>query len=90
MVKYTDLSEAFDPLEIRDYKTPKGQKASNMINYDLLDLRSIRLINRMIHYLGSQQVSFTDFMKDIIQMQVVKTKEAKNPNVEIFLAKKFF
>ena len=61
-----------------------------MINYDLLDLRSIRLINRMIHYLGSQQVSFTDFMKDIIQMQVVKTKEAKNPNVEIFLAKKFF
>jgi len=44
----------------------------------------------MIHYLGSQQVSFTDFMKDIIQMQVVKTKEAKNPNVEIFLAKKFF
>jgi len=43
----------------------------------------------MIHYLGSNNVSFSNFMKDIIQMQTVKTKQA-SPQVEVFMAKKFF
>ena len=43
----------------------------------------------MINYLGSEQVSFSEFMSDIVQVQEVKTKTS-NPNVEIFLAKKFF
>ena len=43
----------------------------------------------MIHYLGSSGVSFSDFMKDIVELQAVKTKSGSK-DAEIFLAKKFF
>jgi len=53
-------------MEIVDYKTPKGQVSTAQLDYESLDNRSIRLINRMIHFLGSSGVSFSDFMKDIV------------------------
>ena len=62
---------------------------ANALDYDSLDFKSIRLLNRMIHYLGSEAVSFTDFMKDIVKEQSVKT-QAQNQKVEVFAAKKFF
>ena len=50
----------------------------------------------MIHYLGSsheegtqKQVSFSDFMSDIVERQAVKTKTGSK-DADIFLAKKFF
>jgi len=44
------------------------------LDYASLDFKSIRLINRMIHYLGSQSIGFSKFIGDIIQQQEVKTK----------------
>ena len=76
-------------MNIIDHKVPKGQSPQQQLDYLSLDNRSIRLVNRMINYLGSEQVSFSEFMSDIVQIQEVKTKTS-NPNVEIFLAKKFF
>jgi hypothetical protein len=43
----------------------------------------------MIHWLGSSNIGFNEFMKDLIQIQEVKTKSG-NLKVEIFHAKKFF
>ena len=51
--RYNDLRDVFAVLGIQDYKTPKGTLSTAHLNYEKLDLRSIRLINRMIHYLGS-------------------------------------
>ena len=63
---YTDLQACLKPMGLVDYKTPKGSKNTAHLDYEMLDLRSIRLINRMIHFLGSHQVPFTKFMEDIV------------------------
>lgn len=86
---YDDLREVFSVLGIRDYKTPKGTASTAHLNYEKLDLRSIRLINRMIHYLGSQQIAFSSFMEDLIQKQEVKTQTSEQ-EIEIFMARAFF
>lgn len=59
------------------------------MNYQNIDKKSIRIINRMIHWLGSSNTSFSDFIGDMIQMHEVKTK-AGSTNVEIIHSKKFF
>ena len=46
-------------------------------------------MNRMIHWLGSSNTSFSVFVKDLIQLHEVKTKTG-NTKVEIIHAKKFF
>lgn len=84
-----DLYACLKPMGLVDYKTPKGSKNTAHLDYEMLDLRSIRLINRMIHFLGSHQVPFTKFMEDIVQEQEVKTKQAAQ-RIEIFMASKFF
>lgn len=73
MMLYDDIEASFRPLGIRDVKNTE----SNQINgdYNELDKKSIRIINRMIHFLGSQGINFSDFMSDIVQMQDVKTKK---------------
>ena len=43
----------------------------------------------MIHFLGSNSVSFSKFLEPLIQKQEVKTKAA-NTQVDVFMAKKFF
>ena len=60
-----------------DYKTPKGQENSQHLDYEMLDLRSIRLINRMVHYLGTQQINFSEFLSGMIQTQSIKTATGK-------------
>ena len=88
-VQYKDIHNVLKPFGIQDYKVPKGQQNQAHLDYNSLDFKSIRLINRMIHYLGSQQISFSDYMKDLLQKQVVKTKTSDS-EVDIFIAKKFF
>lgn len=86
---YTDIQEAFKPLGLVDYKTPRGQAASDHLDYEMLDLRSIRLINRMVHYLGSQQISFSQFISGMVTTQSIKTAEGKQ-DVQLMMAKEFF
>ena len=65
-ILYQDLHSVMSTLNIMDNKVPKGQSPQQQLDYSSLDNRSIRLVNRMINYLGSEQVSFSDFMKDIV------------------------
>ena len=88
-MKYTELYKIFEEAGIKDFRAPKGNPSSAHLNYEMLDLRSIRLINRLIHYLGTEQITFSDFMREMIQVQTVKTKQS-NTEVEIFMATKFF
>ena len=70
---YSDVRDVFTVLGIRDFKTPKGTQNTNHLNYEKLDLRSIRLINRLINYLGSERIAFSTYMQDMVQKQEVKT-----------------
>ena len=59
------------------------------MNYQMLSLKSVRIINRLISHLASRDLEFSKFMEDIVVRQAVKTKSS-NAEVEIFMAKKFF
>jgi hypothetical protein len=83
------LAKVFGGAGVKDYRVPKNHPSSALFNYDELDLRSIRIVNRLIHHLGTEQLSFSDFMKDLVTEQTVKTKQG-NTKVEIFMANKFF
>ena len=58
MIQYDDIHEVFSTLGVRDFKVPKGQANMAHFDYASLDLRSIRLINRMIYYLGTNKITF--------------------------------
>ena len=88
-VLYSDVLQIMNAMDIKDVRVAKDVNKANALDYDSLDFKSIRLLNRMIHYLGSEAVSFTDFMKDIVKEQTVKTN-VQNQKVEVFAAKKFF
>ena len=66
MILYHDISLIMATMGIKDFKVPVGQKTNSHLDYNILDLKSIRLMNRMIHFLGSKDISFTQFMNDII------------------------
>ena len=67
MIMYNDVNQVFAALGVCDFKVPKGQSSTMHLDYAKLDLCSIRLINRMIYYLGEQNVKFSIFIKDIVQ-----------------------
>jgi len=53
MIPYNYVHGIMQSLGVRDYKIPKGQQAISHLDYNSLDYKSIRLVNRLIHYLGS-------------------------------------
>lgn len=52
-------------------KVPKSKKH---LNYNNLDLKSKRILNRISNHLAVMKLEFDDFFKDIVNTQVVRTK----------------
>jgi len=49
-------------------------KSKKHLNYETLDLKSKRIMNRLIIYLKSNGLHLDKFLGEIIKMQAVKTK----------------
>jgi hypothetical protein len=52
------------------------------LDYTLLDMKSIRIINRFYSYMATNNTSLVVVFKDIIQDLTVKTK-SNNPTVQV-------
>lgn len=64
------------------------------MNYEMLDMKSMRIIKRFLHFLSSQSaedggLDFASFMQELISKQTVKTKSS-NAEVLLFSSQKFF
>lgn len=88
-MQYQEIHAVLKPLGIQDFKVPKTEANQIYLDYNILDHRSIRLVNRLIHYLGTNKILFADFMKGIAQEQKVKTKTSE-AMIETFTARRFF
>lgn len=64
-------------------------RSKKHLNYDTLDLKSKRILNRLFKYLTENKIDISDFFRDIIVEQVVKTK-TKTEKVELIKAEKVF
>lgn len=84
LILYDDIEATLKTQGVRDVKI-----VNSSLDYDNLDKKSIRILNRMIHWLGSTNTSFSTFIKDMIQLHEVKTKTGIT-KVEIIHSKRFF
>lgn len=64
---YQEIHAILKPLGIQDFKIPKAEPNQITLDYGILDYQSIRLVNRLIHYLGTNKILFADFLKGLIQ-----------------------
>lgn len=66
-----------------------GPRSKKHLNYEILDLRSKRILIRLCQYMQEQEMSFASFTSDIIVKLLVKTK-SKVDKVEIIKAEALF
>lgn len=59
------------------------------LNYEMLDLKSKRILNRVSNYLAEKEIDFNEFFNDLFSVHNVKTK-TKTDQVEIMKAELFF
>lgn len=48
-------------------------KSKKHLNYETLDLKSKRIMNRLCNYLAESQIPPTEFFKEVLVLQTVKT-----------------
>ena len=92
LIPLQDIFSVFSLLNIYEFKP---QKIEHM-NYEILDMQSIRIIKRFLQFLsqqskmyGGQGLDFNQFMQELITKQIVKTKSS-NAEVFLFSSQKFF
>lgn len=78
---FEDLVKVMLSFGIREHK-PRSKKH---LNYETLDLKSKRILNRLSNYLAIKELEFDDFFKDMYFTQQVKTK-TKSEKVDIMKA----
>ena len=71
-------------LGIKDYPAPKGVP----LDYSLLSLKSIRTINKLIHYLSDNE-GFIGFFKEMIDTKKISSASGKQ-EIEVFKDVDFF
>ncbi len=59
---YSDIYMALSHLGFDESK-----KSESSLNYDLLDFRSIRIINRLIQFINEKKVSLESLIKGLTQ-----------------------
>ena len=59
MIMYKDMQTILGCLGIKDYKAPKGTIIKKNLNYNILSFKSIRVLNRIIMYLGDNHIKFS-------------------------------
>ena len=64
-------------------------KSKKHLVYEQLNLKSIRILNRISHYFVANDIDVDDFFKDLNSEHMVKTK-TKQEKVEIMKAELFF
>jgi len=52
------------------------------MRYNIITLKSIRILNRLFDFIEQNQLDFENFMSDIVYKELIKTKSS-NKDVEI-------
>lgn len=98
--RYIDMIEVDEVCLVLEALKVSEMKPQNVqgIDYSHLDLKSVRIFNRMLLLFAEERkqkgndesaIDFAKFMRDIVTKQAVKTKQA-TPEVELFQAAHFF
>lgn len=98
--RYVDMIEVDEVCLVLEALKVSEMKPQNVqgIDYGHLDLKSVRIFNRMLMFFAEERkqkgddesvIDFNKFMADIVTKQAVKTKQA-TPEVELFQATHFF
>jgi ribosomal protein L21 len=64
-------------------------RSKKHLDYETLNLKSKRILNRVVFYLELKNLTIDDFLKDIVLRATVKTK-SKTEKVETMKAEAFF
>ena len=64
-------------------------KSKKHLNYDSLDLKSKRILNRLFNYIQTHALDLYSYFNDLLVIQTVKTK-TKVEKVELMKAETFF
>ena len=79
-----------EPLGFKDYVNPKVREFNPQFDLTTLDLKSIRILNRLIHYLASEQIQFKSFFQELTFTQTIKSKNKQTLKIDCLMADKFF
>ena len=68
-------------------RMPKSRKG---LQYEQLDMKSKRILNRIVEYLREKDLTTTDFVQEITSIKTVKYNNNKSAQMEIIKAENFF